>query len=253
RHGHHGALIHFVLELDDARYGPLAKQRDENTEARADRHRSFLEGHVDLFMSGEDRNAQILIGTFNRLAALNGITSVLDRVNAVLQKDPSILPLWTERARLYERLGKPEKAAASLRWIIDYMIDPETLLEFSRIAAQSGVSTNREEALLNRHLEGQSADSPHGHFVRGLLAYRGARYSDAARLLEKAAAQRDGAHLWFEALANLALPGSEHTRTAQRLLSTLAKDYPNNSPSAIAGNLSEQLALSLSEASRPAN
>jgi hypothetical protein len=240
RHGRYGSLVHIKLAEMDRQAGG---DRSKLSNADLEEERQLLEAHLDLFDEGVDWDEAVLQRSLERLVAIDGRDVVLERVEGLLHDDPSLLRMWVLRARLLEQQGKDEDALHGLSWLFPYVNDPEVLLEYSRIAAESGLATQADEERLLRDLDAEAAETPEASLVRGLLAVRMGRPEEAEEFLAKAAPRPDGAHIYFRALAYLAIPGDEATQHAAELLRQFDAGYGDSNLSEIAAHLAVQLAL----------
>jgi hypothetical protein len=254
QHGPLAALVLLRLALDPPL--PVGRQ-DAEAIAQRERQRSLLaQALLAAAPSGTgtapgktpiDAEPQELAELVARLAELEAPGNVLEHVARLLRADPSLLPVWGQRALLLAELGQREQALATLRWLARDVQDLPSLLLVARLAAEGGRPAEDEETLLLRLLPGEHPPAESG-YVLGLLAFRAGRYERAEMLLRDAVAHRQGLHLWYRALANLALPGEEAAMRAHDLLTRFATDYPDNSLSESAGHLAAQLAPAIAEA-----
>lgn len=224
RDGPYGVLVHLLLQ-----HGKVANENE------------LLQQHLDFFERGSDPDDDAVRQTLRRLVRLNGRPAALLRIEQLLRADVSLVPLWILRAQLLREQGDSVEASRGLMWLTRYLQSPEVLLTMCDIAGRAGIPALPQDlALRNLGLE---ADNPAVAFARGLLAYRVGSYAAATELLANATKQADGAHLYFRALAYLAIPGDAARERAADLLRTFVTRYPDSNLSEIAGHLAKQLAV----------
>ncbi|MEM7205453.1 MAG: hypothetical protein AAF628_34675 [Planctomycetota bacterium] len=245
--GAFGSIVHFLL-WDDARRkrlkdpDRLKDPSDAPDPDASERERRLLNAHLAMFQTGRDRDVDFVIMTLNRLLVLDGRREALLRSDELLRADPSLVPVWLTRARYLEYDERVHEAAASLRWLLDYVDDEQVLLEYARLAGVSGEVAADDEALLQR-LDEDTAESPRGRFVRGLIALRNAKYPEAAELLDNVAPRRDGAHVYYRGLALLPLPGDAASEAAAALFAEMAEKHPRTGISRMPGDFALQLTV----------
>jgi hypothetical protein len=239
--GHHGALVHFLLHREDAASGPLrAASETGRADPRLRRALAWLHGHVQLFERGVDRDVPALIATLERLEQLEGAQWTLDKIDALLRADLSLVPLWLLRAAILERSGEPQRALRSLQWLPGYLEDDELLAEVVRLAAQHHLPL--PAALLAR-FEQTAPRTPRARLAAGLLALRAARHAPAAELLAAAQERLDGSRQLYLALALLPQRSTPAAAQARAALDELAARYPTGAFAELAAHLARQLRL----------
>jgi tetratricopeptide (TPR) repeat protein len=219
----HGAPLHFVLGVYD-RAAAASGAAPEGVQARQQAQaleQQFLTRQIESFFAGTDPSIPNLVATITRLGTAQGFELALPALDAVLRRDPSLIPLWRLRARWLVDLDATDEATRSLLWLPRYLHSPATLDQLIQLMARSGTLVENGEALL--------ADSgliSASRFSLGLVQLRLGTYQPAEQAIEKAPAQPDGAHLYFRAMALLALHNQKASDLAHNLLVQLVADYP---------------------------
>jgi hypothetical protein len=242
RDGPHGALVHFLLHLEETRNGRLrAPTETGRADPRVREVMPWLLGHVQLFERGTDTDVAALVVTLQRLEQLEGAAWTLAKIDALLRTDLSLLPLWELRAAILERIGEPEAALRSLQWVPAYVDDPDLLAEIVRLATQRRLPL--AEAVQSRFDPADPRVSGHvrGRLAAGLLALRSGRHAEAAELLAFAEERLDGARQFYLALALLPDRSPKAGKQARDAFEQLAASFPTSAFAELAGHLARQL------------
>ena len=243
QHGHFGSLVHLKLDLVDRAHRAAGSPRNRAVQAHIDEEKQLLLSHLAWFRGFADPDPRQVVRSLRRLILIEGQEAVMERIEQFLRWDQSLIELWILRAQLLEEQGRPEEALHGLRWLFDYIDTADVLLEYSRIAAQTGIATREDEDRFLQTLDERFATQGRALFVRGVLAFRMGRYSEAVDFLSKASRRGDGAHLYFQALAHLALREDADIEAAIRLFSEYQEKYGRRGLSEIAGHLASQLSV----------
>jgi hypothetical protein len=111
---------------------------------------------------------------------------VLERLERVLARDPSLLQLWLLHARVLEKGGRPGEAYDDLVWLRALTPTPELLAELARIQAVYGLgdAQSRQDLLARlEELRLRGPEDPLGTLARGLLRFRNGDFELAQELL----------------------------------------------------------------------
>ncbi len=238
KEGAYGAAVHYRLDRLEAANGAPAK--DPRGKA-ANEARALLLRHLEFVEGGHDRTIPMILRSLARLEELDGTRVALQHTDELLRADPTLLPVWRHRARLLSARGEPVAAAASLRWIDDYLPDQDALLELARIAGTAGEVRDEDAATLRRELDARSRAAPHARFPLALLSLRAGDLAEADAGLRQSLPQPDGAHLFFLAITNVQRQGG--LAAATEAFQALARDYPASSYAVYAQHFVSQLTL----------
>ena len=196
--------------------------------------------HLTAVATGQD-DATFLVRTVAALRDRIGIEATAAKVDELLRRYPTAMPLWGERAKLQIRLTNDLAALDELRTVVGHAPDPSATVAFVGLSTLERSISPRDieqlEAVPDALLQG-----PEGTFVRGLVALRQGRASRAVELLAQAPPQFDGSHLFMRAMACLQLPDDDGTARARALFEELLRDYPSSSFARNAGSFVLQLA-----------
>ncbi len=234
--GAYGSVVHFMLDLDDLEHGSLDSERVDA--GRRQKAINLLQRHILTFLDSRDTNTEALLKSLRRLSTLVRRELLLERTLDVLRHDPSLIEVWLLRADWLMRDGQLDEARKSVSWMEHFMPRHPARLRIAELDARDGVDVLRIEQELRARLGDAIVDAPEAMFTRGLLALRAAKYADARRLFGECTPAPDGGHLYYGALADLAV-GEQ--RAAHEKIAQLAKDYPDSLLSENAGEFASFL------------
>ncbi len=225
--GVYGAVLHFLLDTRDT-HMPLPADPDAR-QARLDEEIRLLRTHVNRYHAGKDPDRHSYLLSLGRLFRCEDPTESLDRMEARLQQDPSLIDVWGYRARRLVQSNRLQDAIDGLAWIPSYLTDPtiDDILVSLRLRRGGNIVT---------------ATTPDSALARGLLALRDANFDAAVEALKLAEAQVDGSHLFYLALAHLGKVQPLDRHLAMRYLDQLSREYPDSPVSHLAAEFAEQLA-----------
>ena len=222
----HGAPLHFGLRVLDAEIyrmkgtqaGKLALSRMLKLESE------YLPKHVKYFLSGADKNVDNLARTLRRLGRREGFKRGLKEVDRVLRKDPSLLPIWLLRAEWLVQLDHVDDAVVSLLWLPQYIRDTAIVDTLIQLMGRSGILVEKgKQFVLPELLEKAS------RFSLGMVLLRSGTYLHSAQSFELAKPHDDGTHLYYRAMALMALQDEDTEQEVRRLLVQVCEDYPDSS------------------------
>jgi hypothetical protein len=219
-----GPAVHFVLEHRSDKL-PV----DEP---------ALLLKHLEMVATGRD-DGGLLRASSDRLVARVGLDEAAMRVDELLEKYPTSVPLWALRTRLRTRL-RIDGALDGMRTVLSHAQDPRAELSFFALsAAERNLTTADVDRLAQ--LPDALRGAPIGHYVQALFALRRGDAAASLPLFAEAVRQLDGRHLFLWALAELeAGDGRPATRAIERL-EQLLRDYPSSSLARYAGSFVRQL------------
>lgn len=232
-----GSVVHYLVDRLEETRGPfrvLGQRTPQAAEAEA-----LLIKHLDFVPSLQDLNNDLCLGTIARLEQIDSADQVLARIDDLLHRDPSLLPVWIRRAQLLEARDDIDEALRSLRWIIDYVAYEPAILELARIAGEHDRLSANDLALIDAETTPTLAGAPAAAFPLGLVALRRGQLESAADLLARAPARADGGHLYFAGIVALARDAFASAREA---FAAVAEGYASSPHALYAGHLAEQLA-----------
>ncbi|MEE2888577.1 MAG: hypothetical protein VX951_14190, partial [Planctomycetota bacterium] len=218
----HGAPLHFLL-------GWLDRALEALTDAAESRvvhdkiltiEGSYLRQHLEMCPATSEAQLHFLQLSLERLANRHGYERAMQSLDAVLRRDPSLIAIWQLRAHWLGHLGRVTEATKSLLWIPQYLDSPEILDILIQLLARSGQLVEKGQEVLS--LENLSTASK---LSLGLAELRLGRYQTAATTLAAAKPQRDGAHLYYRALALLSLQVPESLGLAKAVLQELIEGH----------------------------
>ena len=203
----------------------------------------LLRKHLALYVSGRDPHLPSVLRSLDSLEELLGPGAILKDTLDVLRANPAEPALWFARAETLAADGQADAAVEELRNLQPYFASGDIAVLRARLAAENGQIRSADLDYMREVLDDSILESGAGAYILGVGQLRSADYQTAAQLLAQAAPQKDGAELYFGALANLAITGKEAGRRAHDLLRELERRYPSSSLSVNVDNLVRQLEL----------
>lgn len=234
----YGAVVNFLLDHHEAEHGEL--DSDRQAVGTIDSAIALLLAHVQLYLRDEDPDVTALLATIDRLRAVIDRSRLLELTESILRKDSSLIEVWTRRARWLAEDGLLGEGYDSVAWIRDYLPSSPAQLMIAELRARAGVASPDDLGELRKNLAPVLFDSNEAALARGMIALRSADYADASDLLGRAMPASDGAHIYFRAIADLALGKRDD---ASALFAKLATDYPTS----VLSDNAEQFAKFLSQ------
>jgi len=236
----YGAVVHYLVDQLEATRGPFVV--DGERAPHAAEAEALLVRHLEFMPSFQDANLQLCLRTLARLEQIESPDEVLVRIDDLLHRDPTLLPVWMRRAELLEARNDVDGALRSLRWIADYVPDRPTILTLARLAGEHDALAPKDAELIDTETSPELAASAEAAFPLGLVAFRRGRLDAAAELLAKAPARADGAHLFFAGMVALERDDLDGAHTA---FAHMAEQHPDTDDGLWAGHLAAQLACLL--------
>lgn len=234
--GAFGAAVHYLVDRLEETSGPLSVHGTRA--AHADQAEALLVEHLEFVPELRDLNTELCLRTIDRLEQIEPTERVLNRIDELLRRDPSLLMVWLRRAQLLETREEYGDALDSLRWISDYIAFEPAMLEFARIAGEHRVLSSEDAALIEREVKPEDRGIASAAFAMGVVAFRQGRLEEAADLLATAPPRTDGGHLFFAGMVAIA---RHETEVAREAFAELAESYPESEHAMYAGHLAEQL------------
>ena len=225
RFGARADVVHFLLE----------HRNDELPAPPAD----LLVAHLERIARGEGDRARVQ-ETVDRLVAEVTLAEASARVEALIDRFPTSLPMWSLHTELATRLHGGKDALAGMRNVLEHARAPRAELAFFALAAAQRDVTEADPARL-ADLTQELRDSPTGRYVQALFALRAGDPDAAAEHFPAAAPQQDGRHLFLWAMAELMRGDGAPDGRAKELLEQLLRDYPSSSLARNAGSFVRQL------------
>lgn len=217
--GAYGAAVHFLL----SQQGAIENADGSVDTARRDQAIQWLTGHFRMFLADRDRSTARLAQSVRMFAGLVDSPRLLKQIETLLRHDPSVIELWSLKARELVRAGRTREAYDALTWVEYYLPRHPARFDLIELSTRLGEDRPKVEEQMRKVLGDEAWEAPERAFVRGMLALRGAQYATAAAELARSEPQPDGAHLYFAALAELA---RGNALGSAELFGTLARDYP---------------------------
>jgi tetratricopeptide (TPR) repeat protein len=145
------------------------------------------------------------------MVARDHAPAALRHLRTLLERDPSLLELWLQRARLLEKVGDSQGAVDHLAWSVRVLPDPEALAEVARLMGLNpGIRPELRGEVLAA-IEGCGSDSPELRAGRGLLELRLGRIEAAFASFEAASKVRLGpAETWLRDATLVAVAPETH-------------------------------------------
>ncbi len=222
--GAQGRIVHFLLDHP-------VEGIDLETE-------EMLVAHIERVARGQD-GSETLRASAERLVDTVGLTQAEARVHALLESFPTSLPLWALETRLRARQIGGLEALEGMRRVLGHAVEPRAELSFLALAATEHSLTESDFERLAA-LPPELLATPAGRYAQALFALRQGRAEEAMAHFAEAAPQRDGSHLFLDALATLEA-ASGTCEQAKAKLEALLRDYPSSSWARHAGSFARQL------------
>ncbi len=229
--GPRGSIVHFLLDAGDT--VPAWRVAD-------DERRALLREHLELAASGRDGDER-LPATVRALVADEGADAVRKTIDALLQRHPTTLRLWVERARLGAGPRRARKTLDDLRAVLARAEAPALRLEAVTLAAEAR-SLSPADVVWFQALPPGLQLTPDGAYAAGMVALRHGNPDVAVAALSVAAPRWDGMHLFALGLAVLQSSAGDGVERAREAFAMLVRDYPSSSLARHAGSFANQLA-----------
>ena len=224
-YGARGEIVHFLLQ----------HRRGKLPVPPAD----LLVAHLERIARGEEEGAWFR-ATADLLVEELDLAAAIQRVETLIDRFPTSLPMWSLRTELVTRLRGGKDALEGMRYVLDHARAPRAELAFFALAAAQRDVTAADTARLS-DLTDDLLQSPTGRYVQALFALRAGDPAAAAEHFPAAAPQPDGRHLFLWAMAELMRGDGAPDGRAKELLELLLRDYPSSSLARNAGSFVRQL------------